>query len=415
MKKSTKPFILITGMHRSGTSFLVRALNIRGIYLGKESDLISDEWRPVYDNLRGHWENDKFFGLTLETLSSNNGTWDKVPEKISITKDIGKQIELNVSELLQNQTLGAAIKDPRLILCLESWIEFLPKNFLIVAIFRNPLKVAESLKKRNGFNYEKSINLWNFYNEKLLNLLDNYDGFLLNFDWSKTKLISEINLLCENLGLPTDNDLSDWYSNDLKHSDLSFDKKYTLEDSTLSILSKLNKRANYNNFKSRELGSHDAKELQHTVNNLLKERYDLGDSFKKINQINLKQLEKNLTTISNLEFSLKTTEQQKMELESSLKTTEQQKMELESSLKTTEQQKMELESSLKTTEQQKRVLELSIKEKEEKLSELKSSLIDKELQISKIQNFQDKLQKDLDSIHESFTWKTLQKLGFFKK
>jgi hypothetical protein len=379
--------MIITGMHRSATSFLARALNIRGIYLGKESELISDEWRPIADNLRGHWENDKFFGLTQETLSSNNGSWDKVPEKISITKDIGKQIEINVSELLHNQTLGAAIKDPRLILCLESWIEFFPKNFLIVAIFRNPLKVAESLKKRNGFNYEKSINLWNIYNEKLLNLLDNYDGFLLNFDWSKSKLISEINLICENLGLSIDNDLSDWYSNDLKHSDLSFDKKYTLEDSTLSILSKLEKRANNNNFKSREFGSHDAKELQHSVNNLLKEKYDLGHSFKKINQINLKQLEKNLTTISNQE----------------------------SSLKNTEQQKMKLESSLKTTEQQKTALELSLKDKEEKLSELKSSLIDKELQISKIQNFQYELQKDLDSIHESFTWKTLQKLGLFKK
>jgi len=35
------PFIIITGMHRSGTSFLARALNMYGVNLGSLESLIS--------------------------------------------------------------------------------------------------------------------------------------------------------------------------------------------------------------------------------------------------------------------------------------------------------------------------------------------------------------------------------------
>ena len=40
----SKPFLLITGMHRSGTSFLVRALNLQGADLGDIDSLISTDW-----------------------------------------------------------------------------------------------------------------------------------------------------------------------------------------------------------------------------------------------------------------------------------------------------------------------------------------------------------------------------------
>ncbi len=52
-----KPFLLITGMHRSGTSFLARGLNLGGVNLGELNSLLSHEWKFYEDNLRGHWEN----------------------------------------------------------------------------------------------------------------------------------------------------------------------------------------------------------------------------------------------------------------------------------------------------------------------------------------------------------------------
>jgi len=76
-----KPFIIITGMHRSGTSFLARALNLSGVYLGPPKDFISDEWRPAVDNLKGHWENKKILELTEKTLELNKGSWEQLPKK----------------------------------------------------------------------------------------------------------------------------------------------------------------------------------------------------------------------------------------------------------------------------------------------------------------------------------------------
>ena len=49
--RDVKPFVIILGMHRSGTSFLARSLNLCGVYLGKSSSFISSEWNPAPDNL----------------------------------------------------------------------------------------------------------------------------------------------------------------------------------------------------------------------------------------------------------------------------------------------------------------------------------------------------------------------------
>ena len=85
MKK--KPFLVIAGMHRSGTSFLARSLNLAGVYLGNLESLTSNDWRFYFDNERGHWENKKFLFLTTKTLSKNNGSWDNLPEKIIINNN----------------------------------------------------------------------------------------------------------------------------------------------------------------------------------------------------------------------------------------------------------------------------------------------------------------------------------------
>jgi len=82
MKSNTMPFLLITGMHRSGTSFLARALNLQGVNLGQLDSLLSHEWKSYLDNPRGHWENKKIFELAEKTLRNSNGSWHKIPEKI---------------------------------------------------------------------------------------------------------------------------------------------------------------------------------------------------------------------------------------------------------------------------------------------------------------------------------------------
>lgn len=63
MQSQLMLFLLITGMHRSGSSFLARALNLYGVKLGELNSLLSHEWKAHQDNQRGHWENKKIFEL----------------------------------------------------------------------------------------------------------------------------------------------------------------------------------------------------------------------------------------------------------------------------------------------------------------------------------------------------------------
>jgi len=268
-------------MHRSGTSFLVRALNLSGVYIGPFESLISNEWITLKDNPRGHWENKAILDLTKTTFSNNNGSWERPPTKIEINENLGKQIKKNIDGLINSHSLAAGFKDPRIPFILKSWIPYLPKKFIIVAIFRDPLKVAESLKKRDQFSYDKSIALWKKYNEKLLECLEKYPGFLLDFDWPEERLVNEIHLICKKLGLP-EMDLSDWYDKKLFRSDKTYKTDYLLSKDIEILYSKLKERSEKNakiNLTGVKLGKlQDPK----VVSNLLSEIQKQGKYFKEL-------------------------------------------------------------------------------------------------------------------------------------
>jgi len=244
------PLLIITGMHRTGTSFLARALNLYGTYLGELDSILTHDWHGIKENPRGHWENKKILELTEKTLEFSNCTWDNVSQEVIIDEKIGKEINHYVVNLLKNTSLAAGFKDPRLILCLDSWQKYLPKNFLIIGIFRHPLKVAESLKTRNNFSYEKSLKLWYIYNKKLLDILEKHSGFLLDFDWSKEKLLSEIDFIATKIGLVKGTNLKEWYTEDLFRSDKSYDKNFPISGELNEIYTKLKKRSKKNYIRS---------------------------------------------------------------------------------------------------------------------------------------------------------------------
>jgi glycosyltransferase involved in cell wall biosynthesis len=209
--KLAKPFLLITGTLEAGTSFLARALNSSGVYLGnfEELDLDLDYTDHFKFNresdygLKSHWGNKKLLELAEETLVSNYGTWDQPPQqqKLIVNEELGRRIRNQIQKLLSHPSLAAGFKDSQLLLYLDSWLEYLPRDPVIVGLFRHPIKVAESLKRRYQFSHDKSLNLWKIYNYNLISFLEKYDGFLLDFDWQKERLLSEIKLIANKLGL----------------------------------------------------------------------------------------------------------------------------------------------------------------------------------------------------------------------
>ena len=63
--------VLITGMHRTGTSMVAKALHLAGLYLGRERDLI--EAAP--DNPSGFYEHAGFVRLDDDLLAATGGAW----------------------------------------------------------------------------------------------------------------------------------------------------------------------------------------------------------------------------------------------------------------------------------------------------------------------------------------------------
>jgi len=217
-------FFLILGMHRSGTSFLARCLNVSGVYLG-ENLLLSD--RFASDNPKGFWENEEFTKLSSQLLHENNVKWNQIISNLLCSNSLKLQYKTLVNKLVSESYLAAGVKDPRLLIILDSILDVFPENKKYVGIFRHPLKVAESLKIRDNFSYEKSIELWQTSNLKLLEYIKNNNGFLIDFDWPKEKLLGDISQLIKKFGL-LETDLNLVYSEDLFRSDKSYNNSYKL-------------------------------------------------------------------------------------------------------------------------------------------------------------------------------------------
>src|SRR6185312_11279553 len=281
-----KPFLCITGMHRSGTSFTARAFNLMGVYMGDLGSLISHEWDYRDDNLRGHWENKEFLELGEKTLLDNKGSWHEIPAEINISKEFGLKINQTIQKLLKHPSIAAGYKDPRSLLYFDAWYPYLPQNTIVIGTFRHPLKVAESLKKRNDFTYDKSLRLWKDYNKRLLTILDKNKGFLIDFDWPKEKILSEIQNIGDKLGLVTDINLSDWYSDELLHS--TIEKNYPIDNEIQELYSQL-KNHSENNY-SINLGKITHVTPKIIVSSLLKEIQSQGKEFKIINDANIQKI-----------------------------------------------------------------------------------------------------------------------------
>jgi hypothetical protein len=261
MNSSLQPHLIITGMHRSGTSYLSRALNLSGVNLGPISQYYDTEITPITGNAKGHWENVEVNHINEEILKTNDCSWDHIPNTIDkIPSNLSKRINDVFDSFHKSKSVAYGFKDPRFCITLDKWIPFFD-NPIIIGIFRNPLKVAESLKIRNNFSYDKSLLLWEMYNTHLIKYLKKHNGFLINFDWEKNKLFKEITLICQKLNLTKIN-LDYWFSTELKQSDKSFNPKYELSKDSLRIYDELNQISEQNHTSSYSIPSLSVKDFK---------------------------------------------------------------------------------------------------------------------------------------------------------
>lgn len=157
--------LVVVGMHRSGTSAMARLLSLSGAAL--PSDLMA----AGIDNPTGFWESTDVARINDQILAHYGSAWDDVfsGAQQPFANAIDETLVAEAAEAI-TQLYGPAplivLKDPRVSVLGRFWraaleqAGFTPRYVVMV---RNPLEVAASLAKRNGFSREKSLLLWSSY------------------------------------------------------------------------------------------------------------------------------------------------------------------------------------------------------------------------------------------------------------
>jgi hypothetical protein len=180
--------IAITGMHRSGTSMITRALHDSGLHLvGTSAEELIE---AADDNPEGFWENKAIRDCNDELLEATGGAWDNPPVLPPAGVDdprvaaVADAATAALATLRQHDHWG--FKDPRTCLTASYWLDLEPELRFVICV-RHPIEVALSLRRRNQNSYSLGLSLWERYYATVLDqvpperrVVSHYDTFFVD-------------------------------------------------------------------------------------------------------------------------------------------------------------------------------------------------------------------------------------------
>jgi hypothetical protein len=175
--------ILVLGMHRSGTSALTRIVNLLGVPVGREEDLMSADAA----NAAGYWESGSLTDFQELLLERLGGSWEAPPDLPSGWERSPRLlVELGRARRLFRRVYGRPTtwvwKDPRTSLTLPFWLRALRPRVIAIVVYRNPLEVARSLAARNEMPKERALALWEIYNRALLANAEAFPALIVSYE-----------------------------------------------------------------------------------------------------------------------------------------------------------------------------------------------------------------------------------------
>ena len=201
-EKCRPDIVCILGMHRSGTSLLARIVNLIGVDLGPEEVLLQPDDRQT----RGYWEHLQIIYLNEAILERYDGTWDAPPifppgwETSPMIDDLKQRALTLIQDTFANAEMWGW-KDPRNCLTLPFWQQLLPKMRYVICL-RNPVDVAHSLARRDGFSAEKSSCLWLSYVNSALEHSNDQPRLVVFYEDLMNNWPRELQRLSDFLGKP---------------------------------------------------------------------------------------------------------------------------------------------------------------------------------------------------------------------
>jgi len=175
------PWLVVLGMHRSGTSALTGALGALGLGTPPDHDRV--HWAESNPE---HWESASLTVYDDDVLADLGGSWDAPPELVT-----GWESSRVIRSTPPPATVAARAfpdpgpvvwKDPRLCLLLPYWLRVLPHAPACVLIWRSPLGVADSLRRRDAMESADGIALWERYNRSALRNLAGLDTYVCSYE-----------------------------------------------------------------------------------------------------------------------------------------------------------------------------------------------------------------------------------------
>jgi GT2 family glycosyltransferase/glycosyltransferase involved in cell wall biosynthesis len=205
-----KQLVVILGMHRSGTSLITKSIELLGYSLG-------ENLMPAgKDNPTGFWEDLDFVGLNDELLSQNQTTWDSPLDSsikaASLNDEFGKQAQALLAEKFQGVD-KLVVKDPRMSILMDFWHEqfnIFGVEVRYLAVQRNPLDIAGSLKARNGLDAEQCLLLDYLYNRTMLQFLG-AKPFVVSYPLFVANPKTQIARIARYLGEPISSEVLDHF------------------------------------------------------------------------------------------------------------------------------------------------------------------------------------------------------------
>mgnify|MGYP006420815467 CR=1 FL=1 len=188
--------LVVTGMHRSGTSLTAAFLQSLGIDLGEEF------WQADQHNTKGYFEDVDFLqfqrSLLVECCPPDDGGWVDWgwTEHEKLDRSQFPNYTNQAKQLLQKRQ-NVSIwgwKDPRTTLLLDFWQELLPEAYFLL-VYRFPWEVIDSILRLNAPVFSENphypLKIWQYYNRHL------WDFYRKN---SERCLLCNVNRFWENPG-----------------------------------------------------------------------------------------------------------------------------------------------------------------------------------------------------------------------